>query len=188
MRRLTLFLLFLSLWIPPSLQATEFRPDEEKARQLDVFLKKIAKDTRQRVFLRHKRFDQSTVNSYLALIYLPRYAREVKNIKLEFHKENWVSGQVSIRLTGEKYQKLPGFLKEMDLEINGIIESRPQQMRFQIKELKLNRTSFSPEILDEAFATFQGGKKVKRSIFDWFTLLPGIKRISSDEGSLTLFY
>jgi hypothetical protein len=61
-------------------------------------------------------------------------------------------------------------------------------MRFQIKELKLNSTSFSPEILDEAFSSFQGGNKLKRSIFDWFSLLPGIKRIACDEGSLVLYY
>lgn len=162
--------------------------NEEKAKQLDLFLKKIARDTKPRVFLRRKEFDQSTVNSYLSLVYLPRFAREVKEVQLNFHKDNWVSGRVSIRLTGKKYEKLPGFLQEMELELNGIIESRPEQMRFQIKELKLNGTAFSPEILDEAFSTFQGGNKVKRSIFDWFTLLPGIKRISCDEGSLTLFY
>ncbi len=183
-----LLILTIFTLLPHILMSADTHHDMEKAKQMDLFLKKIAEDSRPRVFLRRKSVDQSTVNSYLSLIYLPRYAREVKEAQLSFHKDNWVSGRISIRLAGEKYRHLPGFLKEMDLEMSGIIESRPEQMRFQIKELKLNSTTFSPEILDEAFSTFQGGNKVKRSIFDWFTLLPGIKRISSDEGSLTIFY
>lgn len=183
------FLLLIMLAGTPLSSAIDgINGDEEKARQMDIFLKKIARESKPRVFLRRKTFEQKTVNSYLSLIYLPRFAREVKDVRLNFHKDNWVSGRVSIHLTGKKYEKLPGFLQEMDLELNGVIESRPEQMRFLIKELRLNGTAFSPELLDEAFSTFQGGNKMKRSIFDWFTLLPGIKRISCDEGRLTLFY
>lgn len=182
--------LFLPLFFTLSLlgQQTDGHLDQQKALQLDQFLKKIAKENRPRVYLRRKSFDQTTVNSYLQFVYLPRFAREIKEAHLVFKKDNWVAGKISIRLSDSKYQKLPGFLKEMDLDLSGIIESRPEQMRFQIKELKLNGTSFSPEILDEAFSTFQGGHKIKRSIFDWFTLLPGIKRIGCDEGTLIVFY
>lgn len=185
---IVLFLFLFLIGLPSEIDAGDIRPDAEKANQLDLFLKKIAKDNKARVFLRRKSFDQSTVNSYITLLYLPRYAREVKEAHMDFHKDNWVSGRFSIRLAEKKYRQLPGFLKEMDLDVSGVIESRPEQMRFLIKELKINGTSFSPEILDEAFSTFQAGNKVKRSIFDWFTLLPGIKRISCDEGNLTLFY
>ena len=182
------FLLFVLLFTQIDLFCVSKQLDEQKASQVDLFLKKIAKDQKPRIYLRRKTFDAASINSYLAKFYLPRYAREVKEATLIFEKDNWVSGTIKIQLNGPKYQKIPGFLKDMSLEVRGIIESRPEQMRFIINDLKLNNTSFSPEILDEAFSSFQGGNKIKRSIFDWFTLLPGIKRIGCDADTLIIFY
>ena len=62
------------------------------------------------------------------------------------------------------------------------------RMRFNFEKLKVNGTSFSPEVLDEAFGAAQVNYKVKKSMYDWFDLMPGIKNIIVDEKKVTIFY
>jgi hypothetical protein len=61
-------------------------------------------------------------------------------------------------------------------------------MRYVFTELVINGSRFSPEVLDEAFSAAQLGVKTKRSIFDWFTLLPGLKNVQSTEKTIYFFY
>ena len=133
-------------------------------------------------------FTQSELNSYLNIVYIKRYTPEVKFIKLKLENKNYVSGSMEVKLTGEKYEKVPSFLKDFEIDFSGKVECENRRMRYIFEKLKINGTSFSPEILDEAFYAAQTGFKIKKSIFDWFNLLPGLKDIKIDHKKITIFY
>jgi hypothetical protein len=160
----------------------------DQARKIDAFLKKIAKDKRNSVFLKKISFTERELNSYLNLIYLKKYAPEVKSIHLGLHKNNNVTGEMKVKLAGEKFEKVPSFLKEFRLTFSGVVECENYRIRYMFEKLEINGTSFSPEILDEAFYAAQTGFDVKKSIFDWFSLMPGLKNVLTDTKKITLFY
>lgn len=160
----------------------------EKAKRLDITLKRLAKRKRKAVFLKKVTFTQEELNSYLNLIYAKRYTPEVKYVKLKLEKNNHVSGTIKVKLEGKKYEKVPSFLRDIEVETSGKVECQNYRMRFLFEELKVNGNSFSPEILDEAFTTAQSGFKIKKSMYDWFQLLPGIKSITVDYKKITIFY
>ena len=178
---------FISLIFTISmLYPTEFSP--EKAKKVNRYLTRIAQTRRKGVMLKRAYFTEDELNSYLNLIYTRRYSPEVKYIKLNLKKDNKVSGFLKVVLKGEKYSRLPAFLKKFEVDFEGKAEFENYRMRFDFENLKINGTSFSPEILDQAFSAAQTGYKVKKSMFDWFRLLPGIKNIKIDYKKLTLFY
>lgn len=160
----------------------------EKAKRVDLTLKRIAKQKRSKVFLKKVTFSQDDLNSYLNLIYAKRYTPEVKYIKLKLDKKNAVSGTIKIKLVGKKYENVPKFLRDIEVDLSGKVECENYRMRFLFDALKVNGTSFSPEMLDEAFSAAQVNYKVKKSMFDWFNLMPGIKNVIVDYKKLTLFY
>lgn len=160
----------------------------EKAKRVDLTLKRIAKQKRSKVFLKKITFSQDDLNSYLNLIYSKRYTPEVKYIKLKLDKKNSVSGTIKIKLLGKKYENVPKFLRDIEVDLSGKVECENYRMRFLFDALKVNGTSFSPEMLDEAFSAAQVNYKVKKSMFDWFNLMPGIKNVIVDYKKLTLFY
>ena len=133
-------------------------------------------------------FTEAELNSYLNIIYSRRYAPEVKYLKLDLKKENFVSGNMKVLLKGEKYEKLPSFLKDFEIDFEGKIECNRYRMRYNFEKIKINGTTFSPEILDEAFFAAQKNYKIKKSIFDWFRLLPGIKNIKTENKKITFYY
>jgi len=159
-----------------------------KAKKIDFFLQRIAKAPKTKVFLRRGTFDESELNSYLNMIYAKRYAPEVKYIKLNLKEENQVSGTMKIKLVGKKYQDVPSFLRDFEIEFSGTVECDKYRMRYVFKALKINGSSFSPELLDEAFGTAQGNVKIKKSLFDWFNFLPGIKKVEIDYKKIIFFY
>lgn len=175
-----IFFLFLNMF------GTEFSP--EKAKKVNRYLQRIAKTRKKGVLLRRANFSEDELNSYLNLIYTRRYSPEVKFIELKLKKNNMVSGTMKVILKGEKYSKLPSFLKNFEVEFDGKVECENYRMRYNFEKLNINGTSFSPEILDQAFSAAQSGFKIKKSIFDWFRLLPGIKNIKTYYKKLTLFY
>ena len=61
-------------------------------------------------------------------------------------------------------------------------------MRFVFSELVINGSRYSPEILDEAFGAAQFNAKTKKSIFDWFTLLPGLKKVQCSDKTIYFYY
>jgi hypothetical protein len=160
----------------------------QKAKQVDFFLKRIAKQRRHKVFLRKISFSQEELNSYLNLVYIKKNTPEVKYIKLNLHKKNYVTGIIKIKLQGKKYEKVPSFLKDIEVDARGKVECDNYRMRFLFESLKVNGTSFSPEVLDEAFGAAQVDYRVQKSMYDWFDLLPGIKKIVLDEKKITIFY
>ncbi len=160
----------------------------QKAKQVDFFLKRIAKQQRHKVFLRKISFSQEQLNSYLNLVYIKKNTPEVKYVKLHLHKKNYVNGTINIQLKGKKYEKVPSFLRDIEVEASGRVECDNYRMRFIFESLKVNGTGFSPEALDEAFGAAQVDYKVKKSMYDWFDLLPGIKKIILDEKKITIFY
>ena len=160
----------------------------EKAQIIDNFLKRIAKQKKPSIFMKKKSFDQVTLNAYFNLIYLKKYAPEVKNIEFKLDKNNYVSGNLKMILRGEKYKAVPGFLKNVEIQFSGKIECQNYRMRYSFDDIRINGTSFAPELLDEAFGAAQSNIKVKRSIFDWFNLLPGIKKVTVDYKKITFFY
>lgn len=178
-------LLILFLLIPLFLIPSEFSID--RAKRIDGYLKRISKQ-KESVILKNVTFSQKDLNSWLNLIYTRKYAREVKYIKLELGKNNYVSGNMKIILKGEKYESIPSFLKDFEIDFEGKIFCNNYRMKYDFEKVRINGTAFSPEILDEAFGAAQTGYKVKKSMFDWFRLLPGIKNIKTDHKKLIIFY
>ena len=165
---------------------SEFSVD--KATKVDRFLKKARQKQKRSVFLRKITFTQDELNSYLNIIYTKKYAPEVKYIKLNLENGNYVNGTMKVKLRGQKYEKVPSFLKDIEVEFNGKVECENYRMRYFFEDLKINGTNFSPEILDEAFFAAQTNFKIKKSIFDWFDLLPGLKNSVIEYKKITLFY
>ncbi len=182
MKKILLLLLLIPIFLLPS----EFSID--KAKKIDRYLKKLAEKKRESVILKKVTFDERDLNSYLNLIYTKRYAREVKYIKLILGKNNFVSGNMKIVLRGEKYKNIPSFLKDFEINFEGKLFCNNYRMRYEFEKVKINGTTFAPEILDEAFGAAQSGYKVKKSMFDWFKLLPGIKSLKTDYKKLIIFY
>ncbi|MCP5048877.1 MAG: hypothetical protein GY940_17030 [bacterium] len=189
MKKLSLIILmvfFAGLFLFPETYKTRFSP--EKAKRVDQTLKRIAQKKKHNVFLRKISFSQEELNAYLNLIYVKRYTPEVKHIDLSLEKENGVSGTVKVVLKGKKYEKVPSFLRDIEVDLSGRVECQNYRMRVMLKKLKVNGASFSPELLDEAFGAAQSGFKVKKSMYDWFQLMPGIKNVTIEHKKITLFY
>jgi len=166
--------------------ATEF--SGPKAKKVDLILKRIAKTKKHTPFLKKVTFTQDELNSYLNLVYIKKYTREVKYIELKLGRKNYVSGTVKVKLVGKKYSQVPSFLRDVEIDLSGKVECQNYRMRYIFEDLKINGTGFSPEILDEAFGAAQVNFKVKKSMYDWFNLFPGIKNIVIDHKKITLFY
>ncbi len=161
---------------------------EEEARKLDGFMKRMMKKRNRSVYMKKKAFTESELNSYLNLIYLKKYVPEIKTISIALEKKNRVEGEISLLFKGEKYKALPSFLKEFDVEFSGTLECSNYRVRFIFDDLKVNGATFSPDLLDQAFSATQSSNKVKKSMYDWFAMVPGIKSVKIDKGSLTVFY
>jgi len=186
-RTITIFLIVLvSFGLLASTSTSEFSVD--KAKRVDQTLKRIAKRNRNTPFLRKITFSQDALNSYLNIFYTKRYAPEVKYIKLKLEKNNFASGVMKIKLKGKKYDNVPSFLRDIEVEFDGKVECERYQMRYLFDKIKINGNSFSPELLDEAFGAAQINAKVKKSMFDWFDLMPGIKKVIVSYKKITLFY
>lgn len=185
-RKITLISIFVVLCGSIVFSSDEF--SWQKAKRIDETLKRVAKYKKPRVFLKKLTISQSELNSYLNLIYRKKYTPEVKYIKLKLEKENHVNGTMKIKLEGKKYKDVPAFLKDIEVEVSGKVQCQNYRMRFNFEKLRVNGTSFSPEVLDEAFGAAQVNFKVKKSMYDWFDLMPGIKNIVVDEKKITLFY
>jgi hypothetical protein len=169
-----------------SADSSEFSTD--KAKLIDMTLKRIAKQNKNSIFMRKVIFSQDELNSYLNLIYIKRYTPEVKYVFLKLDKNNYVSGTIKVKLEGKKYEKVPSFLKDIEVETQGKVECNNYRMRFLFENIKVNGTSFAPEVLDEGFSAAQSNFKVKKSMYDWFNLFPGIKSILVDYKKVTILY
>lgn len=160
----------------------------EKARRVDNFLKRISEKNRSSVFLKKMTFSEDELNSYINIFYLKRYTPEVKYLKLGLRNKNQVSGVMKVKLAGDKYEKVPSFLKDFEIEFEGKLECENYRVRYRFEKMEINGTLFSPEILDEAFYAAQSGFQIKKSIFDWFSLLPGLKNVLIEHRKITIFY
>lgn len=169
-----------------SAYSSEF--SQSKADLVAFTIKRIAKSNKSTPFLKKITFSEDEMNSYLNLVYIKRYTPEVKYVKLKLHKNNYVSGVMKVKLEGKKYSKVPSFLKDIEVETSGKVECQNYRMRFNFEDIKVNGAKFTPEVLDEAFAAAQTRTRVKRSMYDWFNLLPGIKDVNVDYKKITIFY
>jgi len=161
---------------------------KEDAKRVDAFLKKAKRLKRKNMFLRKMSFTEKEFNSYINLIYIKRYASEAKYVKINFERKNSVSGKVKLKLRGKKYQKIPSFLKDILLEFSGTIECKDYKMRLIFSKIIINGTEYNPQILDEAFSAYQVKQKVKKSMFDWFKLLPGLRNIQITKRRISIYY
>jgi hypothetical protein len=159
-----------------------------KAKRIDSFLSRIAIRRQPALFLKKMAFSESELNSYLNLIYTKKFAPEVTFIDLRLQDKNLVKGTLKIKLTGEKYTAVPQFLRDVEVAFRGKFECSNYHMRFAFSELAINGSRFSPDVLDEAFSAAQFNSKIKKSIFDWFTLLPGLKNVQCSEKTIYFFY
>ena len=159
-----------------------------KAKRIDSFLSRIAARRQPALFLKKMAFSESELNSYLNLIYTKKFAPEVTFIDLRLQDNNLVKGTLKIKMAGEKYAAVPQFLRDVEVGFSGKFECSNYHMRFAFSELVINGSRFSPDILDEAFSAAQFNSKTKKSIFDWFTLLPGLKNVQSSEKTIYFFY
>jgi len=160
----------------------------EKAQKIDFFFKRIAQIRKKSIFLKRKTFTENELNSYFNLIYLKKYAPEVKIIKIQLENKNSVNGRMKVKLTGKKYDKVPSFLRDFEIEFKGKIECQNYRMRYLFEDIRINGTTFAPELLDEAFSSAQTNIRIKKSLFDWFNLLPGIKNVTVEYKKITIFY
>jgi len=181
-------IIFLMILVPFILSGATSEFSADQAKRVDVVLKRIAQKKRQNPFLRKITFSQDELNSYLNLIYAKYYAPEVKFIKLKLDKNNSADGEMKIKLDGKQYEQVPAFLRDIEVEFSGKIECENNRMRYLFDDLKINGTKFSPELLDEAFGAAQGSAKIKKSMFDWFDLFPGLKKVILDYKTITIFY
>jgi hypothetical protein len=160
----------------------------EKAKRIEQFLNRIAYGRQPSLFLKKAAFSEAELNSYLNLLYTKKYAPEVTFIELRLGDKDEVSGTVKVKLAGAKYASVPEFLRDVDVSFQGKFECSNYHMRYIFRDLAINGSHYSPEILDEAFGAAQFNAKTKKSIFDWFTLLPGLKKVQSAEKTVFFFY
>jgi len=186
MKRIMAALTLMSLGIVAAASTAEF--SMEKAKKVDTFLRRIGERDRQAVILKKMTFTERELNSYLNIFYIRRYAPEVKRIQLKLLRHNRVSGSLHIKLAGKKYEKVPSFLKDVEIEFAGKVECENYRMRYVFDQIRINGTTFAPEILDEAFYAAQTNFRLKKSIFDWFSLLPGLKNVVIDYKKITIYY
>ncbi len=185
MKLKTATLLFLALATLAA--AADFSLD--KAKRIDGFLARIAARRQPALFLKKMAFSESELNSYLNLIYVKKYAPEVTFIELRLQgQEPGQTAVLKVKLVGEKYSVVPQFLRDVEVGFNGRFECSNYHMRFAFSELVINGSHFSPDILDEAYGAAQFNAKTKKSIFDWFTLLPGLKNVQSSEKTIYFYY
>jgi hypothetical protein len=184
MKLKTMFSLFFLL--AATVAAADF--SLEKAKRVEHFLNRIANRRQPSLFLKKTAFSESELNSYLNLIYVKKYAPEVTFIELRLSDKDQVSGDLKVKLAGEKYSAVPQFLRDVAVSFQGKFECSNYHMRYIFRELVINGSNYSPEILDEAFAAAQFNAKTKKSIFEWFTLLPGLKKVQSSEKTIYFFY
>ena len=149
---------------------------------------RIAARRQPSLFLKKATFSEAELNSYLNLIYTRKYAPEVTFIDLRLKDKNQVDGSLKVKLAGEKYAAVPQFLRDTEVRFRGTFECSNYHMRFVFSELVINGSHFSPDVLDEAYGAAQFNARVKRSIFDWFTLLPGLKNVQCSEKTIIFFY
>jgi hypothetical protein len=159
-----------------------------QAKKIDDFLAHIAQRPNRGLFIRKVEFSEADLNSYLNLFYLKKYAPEVSWIHIALQDKNVASGSLKAKLVGSKYENVPQMFREFTLDFSGKIESYNGRMRYVFSDLAINGTHISPELLDEAMNTAQIGAKVKKSIYDWFTLLPGLKNLTIVSRSITFYY
>ncbi|MCK5005137.1 MAG: hypothetical protein KAS21_08610, partial [Candidatus Aminicenantes bacterium] len=114
MKKLLIIFFLIPLFLVP---ASEF--SLERAKRIDGYLKRISARKTESVILKNITFSQRDLNSYLNLIYTRKYAREVKYIKLELGKNNYIGGNMKIVLKGEKYSKIPSFLRDFEIDFEG---------------------------------------------------------------------
>jgi hypothetical protein len=184
MKPKTLVSLFLLL--AAALAAADF--SMEKARKIDQFLTRIASRRQPSLFLKKAAFSEAELNSYMNLLYTKKYAPEVTLIDLRLHDKDEVSGSLKVKLEGKKYAAVPQFLRAIDVSFQGKFECSNYRMRYLFRELVINGSKYSPEILDEAFGVAQLNAKTKKSIFDWFSLLPGLKKVQCSDKTIYFYY
>lgn len=176
----------LLIFLAAALGAADF--SLEKANKIEQFLKRIAMPRQPGLFLKKATFSESELNSYMNLLYTKKYAPEVTFIELRLHDKDEVSGSIKVKLKGQKYESVPQFLHDIAISFQGKFECSNYRMRYLFRELVINGSRYSPEFLDEAFSAAQFSSKNKRSIFDWFTLLPGLKKVQSSEKTIYFYY
>lgn len=184
MKNKTCFCLFLGLAVLAA--AADF--SMEKAKRVDGFLTRIAARRQPGLFLKKMAFSEGELNAYLNLIYTRKYAPEVTFIELRLQDKNLVNGSLKVKLAGEKYATVPQFLRDVEVRFGGRFECSNYRMRFVFSELVINGSHFSPDVLDEAYGAAQFKAKARKSIFDWFTLLPGLKNVQSSEKTIYFYY
>lgn len=185
MRKSLSILLALSLCAAWAMASSHSLEDANKIHRL---LMRIAQERRERVVLRSVEFTQAELNAYLNRIYIPKYAPEVQFLEVELEAGNVVSGNMAVKLEGEKYARLPSFLRDFTVRFSGRLESDKRKIRYLFEDIRINGARFAPEVLDEAFSSAQTGVDIKQSIFDWFTLLPGLEKVAVESGRITLFF
>ena len=182
-RKTSICLLFLAA---TALSAADFSMD--KAKRVEQFLNRIAIRRPPSLFLKKVTFTEAELNSYLNLLYVKKYAPEVTFIDLRLHDKDEVSGSIKITLRGEKYSAVPQFLRDVDVAFRGRFECSNYRMRYLFQELVINGSRYAPEVIDEAFRAAQFNVKTKKSIFEWFTLLPGLKKVQCSDKTIFFFY
>ncbi len=172
----------------PVLFQAEGNYDRAGAERVAAFFERISGPRSESPFLRQATFSEIEFNSYFNLIHIPLQLPELRYLEMSFSPGNRISGRLQVELQADSYRLLPSGLRNARVEFSGLFECQAYQGRFILDELKVNGAAFSPNLLDELIQLVQSGKTKKKSLFDWYPLLPGLKQVKTGQASVTLFY
>jgi hypothetical protein len=137
--------------------------------------------------LRQVSVTESELNSYIAYRIEVERSEIMKELRLKLFKKNKIEGKIYIDLRG---QELPDLLRpEMNLYFSGILETKENNVRLDLKSLYLEDQAIQPIVLD---AVIYFGSKIQGmepfSMSDWFELPYGIKDVETEKGRAVFYY
>jgi len=137
--------------------------------------------------LRQVTVTEDELNSYIAYRIEVERSEIMKELRLKLFKKNKIEGKIYIDLRG---QELPDLLRpEMNLYFSGILETKENRVRLDLKSLYLEDQAIQPMVLD---AVIYFGSKIQGmepfSMSDWFELPYGIKDVETDKGRAVFYY
>jgi hypothetical protein len=158
-------------------------------RDIDAFMEKMRAAPRSAViFLKQRSFSEELFNLYLNQIYIKKEIPEVKQISMKFLENGYLQVDLRMELEPAKFSKVPAAFLKPRIEMKTTVESSNGKMRLKPSSIHLNGVPFSPELLNELLALAQSGRATKRSLYDWFELFPGIRKIEVEKARIIFFY
>ena len=161
----------------------------EEAQKVLLAIDKIEGETQQPWSgpLRSITITESEFNSYIAYRIETEKEEIMKELRLNFFKNNKIEGMVHIDLRG---QDIPSFIRpEMDIHFAAGVLTKNGLVKIDIKQLFLEGEPIQPLILDLVIAiSARINNEKATSLNDWYELPYGVKDIKTEKGQATFYY